>query len=101
MLRANERPGGEARGVVIGQFQQTDPITTARPSAISIEPLLTVDDLCLILKCSRRLIERMRSSGGIPAPDIMLGNVGKNGKGPRFPRWKRSTIERWMEGGTE
>jgi hypothetical protein len=52
-----------------------------------IEPLLSLDDLAVILKCSRRWIERERSAGRIPKPDIQLG---------KCPRWRVETIRRWI-----
>src|SRR5208283_323505 len=36
----------------------------------SIEPMLHIDDLAALLSCSRRLVERMRSAGKVPKPDI-------------------------------
>ena len=35
-----------------------------------IEPLLSIDDLAAILRCSRRVVERMRSAGKVPKPDV-------------------------------
>jgi hypothetical protein len=55
-----------------------------------IEPLLGIDDLAAILKCSRRLVERMRSAGRVPKPDIMIG---------KMPRWRGETIRRWIAAG--
>ena len=56
-----------------------------------IEPMLSIDDLAAILSCSRRLVERMRSAGRLPKPDIKIG---------KMPRWKPETIRRWIaEGG--
>ena len=55
-----------------------------------IEPLLSIDDLARILGCSRRLMERMRSAGKVPEPDIKIG---------KMPRWRVETIRRWIEGG--
>src|SRR4051812_3631483 len=52
-----------------------------------IEPMLSIDDLAAILSCSRRLVERMRSSGKVPKPDFHVG---------RCPRWLASTIRRWI-----
>jgi hypothetical protein len=99
MLRANERPGGN-RGVVSGQFQQTDPITTTSPFAITpLKPLLSVNDLLELLQVSRRCLERMRSTGAIPPPDLLLGNIGEKGQLPRFPRWRAETIAKWIESG--
>jgi hypothetical protein len=61
--------------------------------ADAIEPLLSVLDLCRILRCNRRTIERLRAGGKLPRPDA---NVG------RMPRWKAETIRRWIEnGGTD
>ena len=55
-----------------------------------IEPLLSLDDLVRILGCCRRLVERMRSAGKIPKPDIKIG---------KCPRWKPATIRAWIERG--
>lgn len=55
-----------------------------------IEPMLSIDDLAAILSCSRRLVERMRSAGKVPQPDIKIG---------KMPRWKPETIRRWLEEG--
>jgi excisionase family DNA binding protein len=60
------------------------------PLAALIEPLLSVDDLARTLNASRRTIERMRSAGKLPRPDLHLG---------KLPRWKPETIRRWIEGG--
>ena len=55
-----------------------------------MEPLLSIDDLTVILNCSRRLVERIRSAGKIPKPDLQVG---------RMPRWKPETVRRWIEQG--
>jgi hypothetical protein len=56
-----------------------------------IEPMISLDDLAVILKCSRRWLERERSAGRVPKPDFQAG---------RCPRWKPETIRRWIgEGG--
>jgi hypothetical protein len=58
-----------------------------------IEPMLSIDDLAAILSCSRRLIERMRTAGRVPQPDLHVG---------RMPRWRPETIRRWIaEGGRQ
>ncbi|MDR3618222.1 MAG: helix-turn-helix domain-containing protein [Paludisphaera borealis] len=63
---------------------------TAEPGP-AIEPLLSIDDVAAALSCSRRLVERMRSAGKLPRPDLHVG---------RMPRWKRETLVRWIaEGG--
>jgi predicted DNA-binding transcriptional regulator AlpA len=79
--------------------QPEDPRPEARPQGgsprgrtlpASIEPMLHIDDLAELLSCSRRLVERMRSAGKIPKPDIHVG---------RCPRWKPATIRAWIERG--
>ena len=50
----------------------------------SIEPMLHIDDLAALLSCSRRLVERMRSAGKVPKPDIHVG---------KCPRWKPPRFE--------
>jgi predicted DNA-binding transcriptional regulator AlpA len=56
-----------------------------------MEPLIGIDDLAVLLNCCRRLVERMRSAGKIPKPDIKIG---------KMPRWKATTIRAWIERGT-
>src|SRR5271166_1953253 len=61
----------------------------ARDAGHIIEPMLSIDDLTALLSCSRRLVERMRSAGKVPKPDIKIG---------KMPRWKAATIRAWIEG---
>ncbi len=55
-----------------------------------IEPMLGIDDLAALLSCSRRLVERMRSAGKVPRPDIKIG---------KMTLWKAATIRAWIERG--
>ena len=55
-----------------------------------IEPMLSIHDLATLLSCSRRLVERMRSAGKVPKPDIKIG---------KMPRWKAATIRARIERG--
>jgi hypothetical protein len=57
-----------------------------------IEPMLSIDDLAHILKCSRRWLEGQRSAGKVPRPDFMAG---------RCPRWRPSTIRTWIGEGRQ
>ncbi len=70
-----------------------DPRPEAKPGRTlpaSIEPMLHIDDLAALLSCSRRLVERMRSAGKVPKPDIHVG---------KCPRWKPATIRAWIDRG--
>ena len=89
MISANERPGPGIRGVVGGQFQPCQP-TTSPALAASIEPLLTKADVAKILRVNPRTIDRMRSAGRLPKPDLILKRSG---------RWKPSTIRALIEAG--
>jgi len=62
----------------------------ARSLPAGMEPLLGIDDLAALLSCSRRLVERMRSAGKVPKPDIHVG---------RCPRWRAETVRAWIERG--
>ncbi len=73
--------------------QPEDPRPETRPGRTlpaGIEPMLHIDDLAALLSCSRRCVERMRSAGKVPKPDIHVG---------RCPRWKPATIRAWIERG--
>ncbi|CAN5903325.1 hypothetical protein BH23PLA1_BH23PLA1_35650 [soil metagenome] len=68
--------------------------TTPRRKAAEPEPLLTIDGLARYLSCDRRTVERMRSAGRLPRPDLHIGR--------RSPRWSPETIKRWIgEGGLQ
>jgi excisionase family DNA binding protein len=111
---ANERPRVGTEGAA-SNTKYSDRTTPARPTPAPIEavvdhlretalsfakpcptlataigPLLTIEDLAALLKCSRRLVERMRSAGKLPPPDLHVG---------RMPRWKAATIRAWIEKG--
>jgi hypothetical protein len=47
-------------------------------------------DIAKALGISRRALERERSAGRLPRPDLTLG---------RMPLWRVETIRRWVEGG--
>ena len=61
----------------------------ARLALAGIEPLLETEDWVLVLACSRREVEKLRSSGKLPPPDEHVG---------KMPRWRASTVRRWLEG---
>jgi hypothetical protein len=55
------------------------------------EPLaLRLDELAFALGVSRRAIERERSAGHFPEPDLHIG---------RMPLWRVETVRRWLERG--
>jgi predicted DNA-binding transcriptional regulator AlpA len=49
-----------------------------------------LDELAEAIGVSRRTIERERSAGRLPKPDLHIG---------RAPLWRPETIRRWIEGG--
>ncbi len=57
-------------------------------SAAGIEPMLSIDDLAAALACDRRTVERLKSAGKLPPPDLKVG---------RMPRWKPDTFRRWID----
>ena len=57
----------------------------------SLERLaLRFDDLPALLGVSRRTLERERSAGRFPRPDLTIG---------RMPLWRPETIREWVERG--
>jgi predicted DNA-binding transcriptional regulator AlpA len=51
---------------------------------------LRLDELAAALGVSRRTIERERSAGRFPRPDLVMS---------RMPLWRPETIRRFLEGG--
>ncbi len=68
------------------------PGNTERPSNKgAVERVaLRLDEVAQSLGVSRRTIERARSAGRFPRPDITIG---------RAPLWMPETIHSWVEGG--
>jgi len=62
--------------------------TSTKP--VVIESLLSVNEVAAALGCVRRTLERLRSTGAFPKPDLQVG---------RCPRWKASTINAWIAQG--
>ena len=81
MQDENDHPGPGIRGVVGGHIQPCQP-TTSPGLIASIEPLATKADLGRILQIDSRTIDRMRSSGKMPAP-TSLSSVRRDGSRPR------------------
>jgi len=64
-----------------------DPSTARRP----VDRLAwRLADVAQALGISRRTLERERSAGRFPRPDIHIGKA---------PLWQPETIRRWVEGG--
>jgi hypothetical protein len=55
-----------------------------------VEPLLTRRDLARALRVSLPLLDRLRSAGRLPKPDVVLS---------RSPRWRVQTFRAWLEKG--
>jgi predicted DNA-binding transcriptional regulator AlpA len=89
MNSINERHGFAARGALDGQTTPCE-LTTPRGPIANIEPVVTKADLERILQIDSRTIDRMRSSGRLPKPDLVLS---------RMPRWRPQTIRQWIESG--
>jgi predicted DNA-binding transcriptional regulator AlpA len=51
---------------------------------------LRLDEIAKALGISRRAVERMRSAGRLPRPDLTIG---------RMPLWRPETIRDWIERG--
>jgi predicted DNA-binding transcriptional regulator AlpA len=52
--------------------------------------LFRINDVARALSLSRRMIERQRSAGRFPKPDVTCG---------RAPLWKPATIQSWIDNG--
>lgn len=56
-------------------------------TAPTLETMLEINDLADLLNVSRRTVERLRTAGKVPKPDMHVG---------KMPRWNRETIRRWV-----
>lgn len=64
-----------------------------RPVAPVGRLTLRLDEVAAALGIGRRTLERERSAGRFPPPDMLIG---------RAPLWRPATIERWIaEGGAK
>ena len=74
--------------------RQPLPDVLATPEALSPATLrrltLRLDEVARALGVSRRAIERERSAGRFPKPDLVIG---------RMPLWQPMSIRQWIEGG--
>jgi predicted DNA-binding transcriptional regulator AlpA len=60
------------------------------PDAVIGRLAFRLDEIAESLGVSRRTIERERSAGRFPKPDLILG---------RMPLWRPETIRAWVGGG--
>jgi predicted DNA-binding transcriptional regulator AlpA len=71
-------------------IKPADGTTPAAP----VEPLprlaLRLDEVAKCLGVSRRTLERVRSGGGFPRPDLHIGKA---------PLWRLETLRAWIERG--
>ena len=83
-------PGPVSLADAVDRQPEAPAVKPGRTLPASIEPMLGIDDLAVLLSCSRRYVERMRSAGKVPKPDIHVG---------KCPRWKPATIRAWIDRG--
>lgn len=70
---------------------QDAPVSDLRMEVITPRRLaFRLDEVAESLGISRRTIERERSAGRFPRPDLHIG---------KMPLWTPETIRRWVEGG--
>jgi len=63
----------------------------AHPSKASLIPtLVTRDDIADALRVDKRTLDRLRSAGKLPKPDLFIF---------RSSRWRPETIRAWIESG--
>jgi predicted DNA-binding transcriptional regulator AlpA len=69
-----------------------DPLTESDRPPLAVERLaLRLDEIARALGVSRRSLERERSAGRFPKPDLIIGR--------RMPLWRPDTIREWLERG--
>ncbi len=89
------------RDATLADVRRAKARTTGDPKAIpglalasSLEPLLKLADLTRVLNCQLRTVERLKSLGRLPKPDLLIGTGSR-----KSPRWKPATIRRWIDEG--
>jgi len=90
MNRASERLRLATVGVEGQADVHPDLIASHRLMTSGVEALIARDDLAAILRVDTRTIDRMRSRGDLPKPDLHVS---------RSPRWTAARIRAWIEGG--
>lgn len=60
---------------------------TLRLAAAGVRPMIDLEDWRLILRCSRRQVEKMRATGELPPPDRSVG---------KRPLWLPSTVNKFL-----
>ena len=100
LIPQEDRPTKEGRTHGKGPTPEVQPVINSLTDEASRNkpqtvPRLTyrLNDLATALGVSRRTIERERSAGRFPPPDLKIG---------KSPLWMRETIVRWIaEGGAK
>jgi predicted DNA-binding transcriptional regulator AlpA len=87
-LRHNPTPSPEAAPPFKGVVHIAKPLAEGFADRLT----LRLDELAHALGVSRRAIERERSAGRFPPPDLTIG---------RMPLWRLETIVEWANSGGE
>lgn len=73
------------------ELQNEAPRPEAAPPSPAVDRLtVRLNDVARVLGISRRALERERSAGRFPRPDLKIG---------RMPLWRPETIRAWIERG--
>lgn len=83
------RPTSLTFGTTTPQTEAVQPEAAPRPLPV-IRLTLRLNEVARMLGISRRALERERSAGRFPRPDLTIG---------RMPLWRPETISTWIEGG--
>ena len=67
-----------------------NPNDATPPDPLAGRVTIRLDEVASLLGISRRVLERERSAGRFPRPDMTIG---------RMPLWKPATIRAWVEDG--
>jgi predicted DNA-binding transcriptional regulator AlpA len=79
-----------SRTIETATHPAVDPSALGEPVPRPDRLTYRLDELAEALGISRRTIERERSAGRFPRPDVHIG---------RMPLWKPETIRGWIDGG--
>lgn len=89
-MKPHSSPRSDVSATTIDQTP-SEALPSGKIPHVEVQPLTyRLEDLPIALGVSRRSVERVRSAGRFPRPDLTIG---------KMPIWSRETIREWIKRG--